>query len=287
MSKPIEIGDAYPIRDIGLSSIRDSETRMRKMQEAKVAELVTSMKASGLINPITVRPIDGGGYRLVTGEHRLRAARKLRWAAIKCFVRNDLDDDAAALIEIDENLCRADLTADEKREHIRRRKELWEKRQAESASESGKRFPTLTGRGNLGFAADTAAQTGMTKRRINQLLAEPKPKPVERQAAPARTPEITSWDRLVQAWEGTTLDEKSRFGFMVRDAMDDVTVTIARGIEAARSHYSLHVMAITDGEERKAEYHKLKFSLADADIGARDPVANATAKQLLANMKGS
>jgi len=46
---------------------------------------------------------------LVAGRHRLEAARKLKWEAIRAIIRDDLDEDGAALVEIDENLKRREL----------------------------------------------------------------------------------------------------------------------------------------------------------------------------------
>lgn len=83
------------------------------------------------------------------------SARKINWRTMRHF-RCRASITLSPKMEIDENLARAELTTDEKRDHLRRRKELWEAKQAES----GKRFSTLsepkTGRGNKGFAAETA-----------------------------------------------------------------------------------------------------------------------------------
>ena len=73
------------------------------------------MREIGLINPIAVKPFSGGGYLLLAGRHRLHAAKKLKWASIRCVVRDNLDRDGEQLVEIDESLMRADLSTDEKR----------------------------------------------------------------------------------------------------------------------------------------------------------------------------
>jgi ParB-like nuclease domain len=185
MSKPEELGN-YPIREIALSGICDFPgDRMRKLDANKVAEIAKSMEEVGLIQPVTVRPQPGLGYYLIAGQHRLHAAKKLKWQSIKCHVRDDIDDDTAKLIEIDENLLRAELTTEEKREHLLKRKEIWERRQAaiqvaHHAPDGEKRTNEGTfEKGNVkpkGFAADTTAATGLSKSQINRLLAEPKPK---------------------------------------------------------------------------------------------------------------
>src|SRR5262245_11852546 len=109
--KALPISEKYPAREIALDMIRDDLHRLRNLQPKKVDSIATSMKEGGLISPLTVRPVEGGGYQLVAGRHRLHAASKLNWRQIWCFVR-DLDDDGAELVQIDENLARNDLTAD-------------------------------------------------------------------------------------------------------------------------------------------------------------------------------
>lgn len=60
---------------------------------------------------------------------------------------------------------RSELTATQQAEHLAKRKELW------AAKESGTSGPTLTGRGNKQFAAETAEATGVSKRMVNKATA--------------------------------------------------------------------------------------------------------------------
>ena len=90
----------------------------RPIKPDAIDSLAASMQRIGLQTPITVRRIaDGSGYRLVTGHHRLSAAKKLDWDTIDCF-QIDEDDTTARLIEIAENLHRADLSRLERDEQI-------------------------------------------------------------------------------------------------------------------------------------------------------------------------
>jgi hypothetical protein len=91
-----------------------------------------------------------------------------------------MDEATRDLWEIDENLARAELSDDEKRECLKRRKAIWEKQQADRAEmekaetdkeTGGKSLPTSRklkdGRGkgpqhDKGFAADTAEKTGLS-----------------------------------------------------------------------------------------------------------------------------
>ena len=91
----------------------------RVFNEADLAELEASIRASGLLQPITVRARPAGGWELVTGERRLRAAGRLGWTEIPAIVR-DFDDRAMLTLALVENLQRADLNALEEAEGYQR-----------------------------------------------------------------------------------------------------------------------------------------------------------------------
>jgi hypothetical protein len=48
------------------------------------------MTDQGLLQPIVVRSLEGGGYLLVAGLHRFEAAKKLKWKTISCTVFDDI-----------------------------------------------------------------------------------------------------------------------------------------------------------------------------------------------------
>jgi N6-adenosine-specific RNA methylase IME4 len=115
------------IQELGLGGINVAPDRIRKLRPEVVDALVESVHERGLINPITVRPRDGAGYWLIAGLHRLMAVKKLKEKTIRAVVLTGLKADEAELVEIDENLIRADLTLAERAFHVGRRKELYEK----------------------------------------------------------------------------------------------------------------------------------------------------------------
>ncbi len=80
----------------------------RHFDEAALDELAASIAARGVIQPIIVRPREGGRYQLVAGERRWRAAQKAQLHEIPALIRelNDREVMALALIE---NLQRQDL----------------------------------------------------------------------------------------------------------------------------------------------------------------------------------
>jgi ParB family chromosome partitioning protein len=111
------------VQRIPLGQIRPNPFQPRKeFAPEELAELASSLKASGLLQPITVRPIRDGAagahgarFELLAGERRYRAALGLGWAEIPAVVR-DVDDRTALTLALVENLQRADLNPIEEAE---------------------------------------------------------------------------------------------------------------------------------------------------------------------------
>ncbi len=80
----------------------------RHFDEAALDELAASIAARGVIQPVIVRPLAGGGYQLVAGERRWRAAQKAGLHEIPALVRELSEREVMALALI-ENLQREDL----------------------------------------------------------------------------------------------------------------------------------------------------------------------------------
>jgi ParB family chromosome partitioning protein len=74
-----------------------------------LAELADSMRSSGLLQPIVVRPVGEGEYELIAGERRWRAARTLGWQEIGAVVR-EVDDQTLLTFALVENLQRDALS---------------------------------------------------------------------------------------------------------------------------------------------------------------------------------
>ena len=79
----------------------------RAIDPDALAELAGSLQSAGLLQPIVVRRAEtGGGYELIVGERRLRAAEHLGWREIGAVVR-DVDDRTLLPLALVENLQRA------------------------------------------------------------------------------------------------------------------------------------------------------------------------------------
>ena len=97
--------------------------RLRQPDEAAIAALVESMKLLGQLQPISIHSPDDATALLVTGYHRLEAAKRLEWDSIDAvFVTGD--EISLEMQEIAENLHRSELTALERSNQIARWAEL-------------------------------------------------------------------------------------------------------------------------------------------------------------------
>jgi ParB/RepB/Spo0J family partition protein len=157
----------------------DIGPRHRTPEQAAVDRLAASMKMIGLRTPITVRYFDDrpsqdgmsdDSYLLVTGAHRLAAAKQLGWEYIEAFVTTKTDADAE-LWEIDENLMRAELDAAEHALLTKRRAEIIEAKAAEATSsqvgtKSKKRGQGITGTKAAASVRDQAEKTGESKTKV-------------------------------------------------------------------------------------------------------------------------
>jgi ParB family chromosome partitioning protein len=171
---------------VGIDNIRIGP-RLRVLSSEAVAELAESMAGLGLRTPISVvagvAKREGGGadtvaFDLVAGLHRLAACKSLGWDEIDVSVVQ-FDADQRVLWEIDENLCRAELTELERGEHLLRRKEIYEERYPETRAGMAQAWGANLALGHdvadkmsaTPFAEDAAAKTGLTDRHIRRSMA--------------------------------------------------------------------------------------------------------------------
>ena len=90
-----------------------------RMEPEALKELSESIKTQGVIQPILVRPVDGGKFEIIAGERRWRAARMAGLRAVPVVVRNIPDHQALAVALI-ENIQREDLNPLEEATGIQR-----------------------------------------------------------------------------------------------------------------------------------------------------------------------
>ncbi|NUT00658.1 MAG: ParB/RepB/Spo0J family partition protein [Sphingomonas sp.] len=115
-SAPLRAGG---VREIEIGRIRPNPEQPRvQFREEAIDELADSIAERGVLQPILLRPHGDGGFEIVAGERRWRAAQRARLHTIPALVR-EIDDSTAAEIALIENVQREDLNAIEEAEGYR------------------------------------------------------------------------------------------------------------------------------------------------------------------------
>lgn len=109
---------------------------------SELEELAASLRASGVLQPILVRPTPEGKFEIICGERRWRAAQLAGLERIPALVR-ELTDETAAVVGLVENVQRTDLNAIEKARAFRRIQQLTQANQAEIAKRVGLQRSTV------------------------------------------------------------------------------------------------------------------------------------------------
>ena len=149
--------------------------RLRQVDEAAVRRLAESMAELGLHTPITVWSEDDSFTELVAGRHRLEAAKLLGWGQIDAYLMEG-DANDRLLWEIDENLCRAELTPADVSQHIARRQKAYEDKNGKAKAKGTQAANAKMGRAtnnrdanakladaSPGEVAEKASQSNLTK----------------------------------------------------------------------------------------------------------------------------
>lgn len=97
------------LRTLGVEMLQRGKYQPRvDMHNDSLEDLADSIRAQGVVQPILVRAIPGGGYEIVAGERRWRAAQLAGLQEVPVVVR-ELDDRAAIAVSLIENIQRENL----------------------------------------------------------------------------------------------------------------------------------------------------------------------------------
>ena len=130
--------------EIEISKIEPNpyQPRIEFDQEA-LEELAASIKLLGLIQPITLRPLDNGRYQIISGERRFRASQLAGLERVPAYIRKT-DDQGMLEMAIVENIQREDLDAIEVALSFQRLIEECSLTQEAMAERVGKKRATVT-----------------------------------------------------------------------------------------------------------------------------------------------
>lgn len=114
------------VRQVPVDLIRPGGQQARRQFSAEsLQELARSIRESGVIQPVVLRT-RVGGFELLAGERRWRAAQLAQLHELPAIIRDDLDDDEAFVLGLIENLQRESLSPMEAAAGIRRLGDLFE-----------------------------------------------------------------------------------------------------------------------------------------------------------------
>ena len=126
------------LRRVRISEISRNPNQPRRYFDPEaIATLAESIRQYGVLNPLTVRRTANGGYELVAGERRLRAARVAGLTDVPCLLIN-ADGEDSSVIALVENLQRRDLDFFEEANGFKRLIEQFGLTQEEAARKVGK-----------------------------------------------------------------------------------------------------------------------------------------------------
>ena len=108
------------LTDLPIAQLRPGRYQPRtQIDPESIADLADSIRAQGVMQPILVRPLPEGGYEIIAGERRWRAAKAAGLDTVPALVRSVRDDHALAMALI-ENIQREDLNPLEEAQGIQR-----------------------------------------------------------------------------------------------------------------------------------------------------------------------
>lgn len=131
-------------RQVLIGQLRPNRLQPRtRFSDAEVEELATSIRAQGMIQPILVTPSPEGGYMIVAGERRFRAAQRLGLEQVPVVVREVANDRELLELALVENLQRSDLDPVEEAEAYKTLQQAFGLSQEVIAERVGKSRPAV------------------------------------------------------------------------------------------------------------------------------------------------
>ena len=152
------------IRQMSVSELKPFEAQPFKvLMDESMDELVQSIKESGVLSPLVVRPHKDGGYEILSGHRRATACKLAGREKVPVIVRN-LDDDMATIFLVDSNLQRENILPSEKAYAYRLKLESM-KRQGQRSDLTSSQFGT-----KLRSDSILAQQVGESRNQIQRYI---------------------------------------------------------------------------------------------------------------------
>ena len=224
------------IHEIELSQIvPNPDQPRREFDQEALEELASSIRELGIIQPISLRQVDGGNYQIIAGERRYRAAQMAGLETIPAYVRT-VEDETLMEMALIENIQREDLNSIEIALAFQKLIELYQLTQEKLSERVGKKRTTIANYLRL-LKLPAEVQIGLRDKRIDMGHA----RALLSVADPALQLEL--YERILSD------------GLSVR-SVEDLAKTLSAGGERARKKAQKKVMM-------RQEYNVLKSHLSD------------------------
>jgi ParB family transcriptional regulator, chromosome partitioning protein len=136
--------DAHRQETLPVTALQPGKYQPRtRMDPGSLEELAASIKAQGLIQPISVRPVSGGRYEIIAGERRWRASQIAGMSEVPVLIR-EIPDDAALAMSLIENIQRENLNPLEEAAGVQRLIDEFAMTHQEAADAVGRSRPATT-----------------------------------------------------------------------------------------------------------------------------------------------
>ncbi len=162
----VSTGGSSSVGEIELSKIHRNPNQPRtQFDEEALEELALSIKAVGVIQPITVRKMENDTYQIIAGERRFRASKKAGLAKIPAYIKT-AEDEHVMKMALVENVQREDLNAIEEALGFQRLVDDYSLTQAQLSDLVGKKRATVANYLRL-LKLPAEIQLGLTSRKID------------------------------------------------------------------------------------------------------------------------
>jgi ParB family chromosome partitioning protein len=135
-TEEIRIDKIHPFKDHPFKVVDDD----------KMAELVESIKANGILSPVLVRPDNQGGYEMVSGHRRMHAAKLVGLEVVPAIVK-EMTDDESVIVMVDSNVQREEILPSERAYSLKMKMDVVKRqgRRTDLEDTSGTECRKLTG----------------------------------------------------------------------------------------------------------------------------------------------
>ncbi len=187
--------------DIDVEAIYPFENHPFKvLDDERMEELTESIRTSGVLTPVLVRPDDEGTYEMISGHRRLRAAKKAGLRKIPAIIK-EMTDDEATIAMVDGNIQREEILPSEKAFALKMKMAALKKQGKRNDLTTSSTEWTKSRAGDIVGEAEGISKSQVHKYiRITELIPKLLDMVDEKRLALAMAVEISYFNKNVQQW---------------------------------------------------------------------------------------